>query len=123
MRLKHVTWLGALLLLPVLLSVHESAIGEERQSQFSRIAEIEIDPQQLEAYKAALSEGIEAAIRLEPGVITLYAVSFKDHPEQIRVFEVYASRAAYQTHLETPHFKRCKATTRNMVLIAQADRN
>ena len=74
-----------------------------------------MDPLQLEPYKAALREGIEAAIRLEPGVITLYAVSLKEHPEQIRVFEVYASPAAYQSHLQTPHFKRYKATTQSMV--------
>src|SRR5579875_1959836 len=64
-----------------------------------------------EHYKAALRERIEAAVRLEPGVLTLYAMSVKDHPEQIRVLEVYASPAAYQAHLETPHFKKYKSTT------------
>ena len=80
-----------------------------------RFAEIEIDPGQVEQYKAALSEGIEAAVRLEPGVRSLYAVSVKDHPEQIRVFEVYGSQAAYQAHLQTPHFLKYKATTQAMI--------
>jgi quinol monooxygenase YgiN len=52
-----------------------------------RIAELEIDPGQLEAYKLALKEEIETSIRVEPGVLTLYAVSLKEHPEQIRLFE------------------------------------
>ena len=80
-----------------------------------RLAEIAIDPQQIEQYKAALREGIDSALRLEPGVRALYAVSVKDHPDQIRVFELYASEAAYEAHLETPHFRKYKATTQGMV--------
>ena len=80
-----------------------------------RIAEIEIDPRQLEAYKAALREEIETSIRLEPGVVTLYAVSLKDQPAQIRIFETYADRNAYQSHLKTPHFLRYKSATEHMI--------
>jgi quinol monooxygenase YgiN len=83
--------------------------------RLARIAEIEIDPQQIEPYKAALREGMEAALRSEPGVLALYAVSVRDHPEQVRVFEVYASPAAYQSHLQTPHFKKYKSRTQGMV--------
>ena len=80
-----------------------------------RLAELEIVPAQLESYKAALREEIEASIRLEPGVLKLYAVALKDHPAQIRLFEVYASAEAYRSHLETPHFKRYKSETKGMV--------
>ena len=34
-----------------------------------RLAELEIDPAQVDSYKAALKEEIEASIRLEPGVL------------------------------------------------------
>ncbi len=80
-----------------------------------RIAEIEIDPAQSKGYRAALQKAVEAAERTEAGVLALNAVSVKGHPEQIRVFEVYASQAAYQSHLQTPHFKEYKARTKNMV--------
>ncbi len=80
-----------------------------------RIAELEIDPAHLERYKAALKEEIETSIRLEPGVLTLYAVSIKDHPTKIRIFETYANDAAYRAHLETPHFKKYKAATQDFV--------
>jgi hypothetical protein len=46
-----------------------------------RIAELEIYPDQLDAYKAALKEEIGASIGTESGVLSLYAVSIKDHPE------------------------------------------
>ena len=58
-----------------------------------RLAELEIDPAQLDPYKAALKEEIATSIRVEPGVLTLYAVSVKDHPTQIRaVRDVRATR-------------------------------
>lgn len=80
-----------------------------------RIAELEIDPAQMDAYKAALKEGIAAAIRVEPGVLSLLAVSVKDHPNQIRLFETYADQAAYESHLKTPHFLKYKSETQRMV--------
>jgi quinol monooxygenase YgiN len=80
-----------------------------------RIAELEIDPAQLPAYRDALKEEIAAAIRVEPGVLTLYAVSVKDQPSQVRIFETYKDQAAYESHLQTPHFKKYKAATQGMV--------
>jgi len=80
-----------------------------------RLAELRIDPDQLEEYKAALREEIEASIRLEPGVLTLYAVSVKGDPAQIRIFEMYADVAGYEAHLLTPHFKKYKTGTQGMV--------
>ena len=84
-------------------------------SPIVRIAELEIDPAQLDAYKLALKEEIETSIRVEPGVLTLYAVSLKDHPEQIRLFETYRDAAAYESHIQSPHFKTYKDRTRQMV--------
>jgi quinol monooxygenase YgiN len=91
------------------------AVGAEPQSQYVRIAELEIDPAQLENFKAAIKESVETAVRVEPGVLVLYAVSEKDNPARFRVFEIYTDAEAYRTHLETPHFRKFRATTENMV--------
>jgi quinol monooxygenase YgiN len=80
-----------------------------------RLAELEIDPSQLDRYNAALRDEISASIRIEPGVLALFAVSVKDHPTQIRLFEMYANSAAYESHLQSPHFKKYKADTAGMV--------
>ena len=84
--------------------------------RYVRIAEIEIDPTQCAAFHAALRNEIEASVRIEPGVVALYAVSDKGDPARIVVFEIYADVAAYAAHLEVPHFKAYKAATANMVL-------
>jgi quinol monooxygenase YgiN len=80
-----------------------------------RMAELEIDPGTLEAYRALLTEEIEAAVALEDGVLSLNAVSVKDRPNVIRILEVYADKEAYETHLRTPHFLKYKNETAGMV--------
>lgn len=80
-----------------------------------RIAELEIDPSEITAYKDALKEEIATSIRDEPGVLSLYAVSVKDQPSQIRIFEIYKDQAAYESHLQTPHFKKYKTETQGIV--------
>ena len=101
-------------------SVLASSLGglahsEETQGRYVRLAEIEIDPAQLESYRIAAKKEIETSVRIEPGVLALYAVSEKDNPGRIMVFEMYTDEEAYRKHLDTPHFKAYKATTRNMV--------
>ena len=92
-----------------------AAIAEETHRPYVQVAEIEIDPAQLEAYKAAVHEQIETAIRVEPGVLVLYAVVDNDNPTHVRVFEIYADTDAYQSHLQSAHFKKYKSITEKMV--------
>ncbi len=80
-----------------------------------RMAELEIDPAQLDAYRALLTEEIEASVRIEPGVLALNAVAVKGSPNQIRILEVYANQAAYEAHLKTQHFLKYKSGTAAMV--------
>src|SRR5262245_30332564 len=79
-------------------------MGEAIAQQHIQIAAIEVDPTQLERYKAAVQEQIEAVIRLEPGVLVLYSVSNKDNPTHGTVVEIYRDRDAYLAHLKAPHF-------------------
>jgi quinol monooxygenase YgiN len=80
-----------------------------------RTADLEIDPAQLDAYKAAVSEEIEASIRVEPGVGAIYAVALKDVPHHIRFIEIYADENAYLRHRETPHFRKYLEVTQRMI--------
>ena len=96
-------------------AISGSAVAADLQPLYVQEAEIEIDPAQLEAYKAAVTEHIETAARIEPGVIALYAVSEKDNPARVRVFEIYRDQDAYRSHLETVHFRKYKATVEKMV--------
>ena len=115
MRAKTVAIIGTALFVGILLQKGSLLSAETGQDRVVRLAELEIDPAHLESYKTALQEEIATSIRVEPGVLTLYAVSVKDHPTQIRLFEMYANAAAYETHLQSPHFKKYKSATAGMV--------
>jgi quinol monooxygenase YgiN len=91
------------------------ASAQEQKDAYVQVAQIKIDPAQLDTYKAAAREQIQAAIRDEPGVLVLYSVSDKNNPTNVTVFEIYKDAEAYRSHLETPHFKKYKAVTEKMV--------
>jgi quinol monooxygenase YgiN len=80
-----------------------------------RISEIEIDSTYLKEYIDILKEESEASVRLEPGVISIFPMFQKENPTEIRILEIYANKDAYESHLQTPHFKKYKTTTLKMV--------
>lgn len=87
----------------------------QTNNQMVRLAKIVIDSTQLKSYKALLKEEIETSVRIEPGVITLYAVSEKNNPTHITILEIYADTVAYKAHVQTPHFLKYKTGTKDMV--------
>jgi quinol monooxygenase YgiN len=96
------------------LSLSKNAMAQEKV-QMVRLAKIKVDPLQLDKYNNALKEQMATAIRLEPGVLTYYAVADKSDPSHITILEIYADTAAYQAHIITPHFKKYKDTVKDMV--------
>jgi quinol monooxygenase YgiN len=95
-------------------------IGVDSKAQHSstmyRIAKIKVDSSQLKKYKSALQEQMNAAIKLEPGVLSYTAVADKKDATLITILEVYANPEAYQSHILTPHFKKYKEAVKDMVL-------
>ena len=96
-----------------LFSIH--TLHAQASEQKVRLARLVIDSAQLDSYRALLREEIEASVRLEPGVLTLYAVAEKNNPTHITILEIYADESAYKAHLLTPHFLKYKSGTKNMV--------
>jgi len=87
----------------------------QENGQMVRLAKLVIDSGQLQNYTTLLKEEIETSVRVEPGVLTLYAVAEKDHPTHITILEIYADSASYKAHLQTPHFIKYKTGTTGMV--------
>lgn len=114
-KLRHIS---ALLLIAVTgiftLFFSNNAMAQQK-NQMVRLAKIQVDPAQLEQYNAALKEQMTTAVRVEPGVLTYYAVADKSNPAHITILEIYADTAAYKLHIETPHFKKYKETVQHMV--------
>ena len=80
-----------------------------------RISEIEIIPEYLQEYNAILKEESSASVKIEPGVIAIFPMHQQENTTQIRIVEIYADKAAYQSHIKTPHFQHYKTSTLKMV--------
>ena len=106
-----------LLLTPILLmllSACQNAPSRQGE-QMVRLAKLQVDSAQLDEFRSFLKEEIETSVRVEPGVITLYAVAEKKDPTRFTILEIYADTAAYKAHLQTPHFIKYKTGTKDMV--------
>jgi len=114
MMKDYLKWLpGAVLVSLMIMTATLTAAAQDHH--MVRLAKIEVDPAQLDQYNAALKEQVSSAIAKEPGVLTYYAVADKADPSHITILEIYADTTAYQTHTQTAHFKKYKATVQNMV--------
>ena len=116
MKLKQVAGLqlSVIVVLSILAFSTQNAFSQDK-NKMVRLAKLVIDASQLENYKGFLKDEIEASMRVEPGVKTLYAVSEKDNPTHITILEIYADTVAYKAHLKTPHFIKYKTATKDMV--------
>lgn len=103
-----------LLSLIVLLCTSSVSIAQVSK-QMVRLAIVKVDSSQLESYNEYLKEEVEASIRIEPGVITLFALAEKDNPANVTLLETYADSARYKSHIATPHFQKYKNGTAAMV--------
>ena len=92
-----------------------TTITSADKNELVRMAVIEVDTSQIKSYNELLRDEIEASIRLEPGVLTLYGVAEKDTPQHVTLFETYADSSQYRSHLATPHFQKYKQGTIEMV--------
>jgi len=80
-----------------------------------RLAEIEVVPEYLEEYLVYAKEVGETSVKVEPGVLTLFSMQTKENPCKIYILEIYADKEAYQSHLQTAHFKKYKEGSVKMV--------
>jgi len=104
-----------IILLMMLVQLPFQIATAQEKGQIVRVAKLVIDSVHLEDYKVFLKEGIETALRVEPGVLTIYALYEKENPNHFTILETYASAETYQSHIRTPHFLKYKNGTLHMV--------
>lgn len=97
----------------LLLLLNKGALAQDQK--VVRIARLVIDSARVEEYRAYLKEEIETSVRMEAGVLTLFAVYEKNDPTRVTIMEVYANQEGYRKHLETAHFIKYKTGTKDMV--------
>src|SRR5688500_17085911 len=107
--------LSAVVGLMLAFSLTGCATTEHARVPVVRIAELEIEPAQLEAYTAAVKEEMESSVRVEPWVVAIYALAEKHTRCKLRFFGMYADEAAYRADIAWPHYRMYFGTTKTMI--------
>jgi quinol monooxygenase YgiN len=84
----------------------------QQNKQIVRLAKLVIDSAQLKNFNRYLKEEIEASVKLEARVLTLYAVAEKEKPTRITILEIYANTDAYNKHIQSSHSLKYKTRQR-----------
>jgi len=62
--------------------------SRENEQIIVRISEIDIAARYLDVYRAILIEEVEASVRLEPGVISIFPMYQKDYPTTAKILAI-----------------------------------
>ena len=81
--------------------------------------DLEILPDQVEAFIAALKDNAAATIQ-EPGCRQYDVLQSTTNPNQISIYEVYDNDQAVQAHRASEHFKKYQVVTGKMVAKRQS---
>jgi len=79
------------------------------------LAELTVKPEFSEEIKAAARKSVESAIE-EPGVEFFKLTYQPENPNCLVFFEIYKSKEAHESHLQTEHAKRFFLATQGKML-------
>lgn len=107
------------LLTSTLMFVERTAFAQPAPQYVISAVDLEISPDHLQAFIAAVKENAAATIQ-EAGCRQYDVIQSTTNPHQISIYEVYENDAAVQAHRASGHFKKYLATTGKMVVKRQS---
>ena len=87
---------------------------------FALQVQIRIKPENVDSFMAKLAENAKSA-RKEPGCKQFDVLVDPKDKTRVMLYEVYADEKAFETHQQTPHFKKYVAEA--VPLLASRERN
>lgn len=75
-------------------------------SAFTLIVNLKIKPDQVEQFMKMALENAAASRETEPGCRQFDVLVDAEDPTRIAFYEVYDNKSAFESHLETAHFKK-----------------
>ncbi len=77
------------------------------------IVPIHIQPEHREAFLESMLDDAIGSVRDEPGCLRFDVIQDSSDPNCIYLYEVYRDEAAFQAHVEAPHFVRWRETVKD----------
>nr|WP_303819657.1 antibiotic biosynthesis monooxygenase [Actinobacillus minor] len=105
------------------LALTPQFLGDKKIQQTAQIrtklVKIEVNPQDNQQFAQIITAEMTQSLKVEDGVIAMYAATEQDQPNKWLFFEIYASDVAYEAHRKTPHFNDYLKQTEKMVVDKQ----
>lgn len=100
---------------PDILASHKKRIalvprfpGDKKVSQtpetIMNMVIVGVKPEHDQAFRDIVMPEMAESLKVEDGVLAIYASTEKDNPDRRHFHEIHASETAYQAHRQTPHF-------------------
>lgn len=81
---------------------------------------VDVKPEFGQAFRHVVLPEMAQSIKLEEGVLAMYAAIDKANPNRWYFYEIYASEEAYQVHRQAPYFKEYIEQTAEMTTYKEA---
>ena len=83
--------------------------------EFAIVVEFRLKPGARERFIELVAANAAASVRDEPGCRRFDILLPEDGGDRVDLYEIYDDADAFAAHLETPHFKRFKATSAELI--------
>lgn len=101
------------------LALTPQFLGDKKVLQTAQmrtnLVKVEVKAQDNQQFAQIVTAEMAQSLKVEDGVIAMYAATEQDQPNKWLFFEIYANDAAYEAHRQTAHFKHYLAQTEKMV--------
>lgn len=84
-------------------------------ADFAVIVAFTVKPEARAAFTALVRDNARQSITLEPDCQRFDVLEPADRATEVWLYEIYVDRAAFDRHLQMPHFQSFDAATRDMV--------
>ncbi|MCP1620729.1 quinol monooxygenase YgiN [Pseudomonas sp. SLBN-26] len=76
----------------------------------------QLKPGSLEAFMEAMRINAAASVRDEPGCLVFDVLHDRSDPDRVWLYEVYTDEAAFEAHMQTPHFLASRPLVEPLIL-------
>lgn len=90
------------------------------KAMINNLVIVDVKPAFNQAFRDVVIPEMVQSLKVEEGVIAMYAATEKSNPTRWYFYEIYASEDAYQAHRKTPHFQEYLAKTSEMTSYKEA---
>lgn len=76
----------------------------------------QLKPGSLETFMEAMRINAAASVRDEPGCLVFDVLRDRSDPDRVWLYEVYTDEAAFEAHMQTPHFLASRPLVEPLIL-------